>query len=127
MVYANTIVVATIGLVMTTSSPKDFTAFRVLLSLLGLVLCFVWWMLLRRGFQYFTYWILSARELERVYLSDIVKTVVRGQTYSETGKATFEGEIKPLVASPPLIKVELASYIVVGAFALLYVLALLVP
>jgi hypothetical protein len=41
------------------------------LSLAGMVLCVLWWVVNEIGFRYFFYWIFSARELEEHYLEPI--------------------------------------------------------
>src|SRR5262249_14888563 len=76
LLVANSIVLAIYGLAL--GAAKVSRAFIICLPLAGIVLCLVWWAQTKRGFDYFTYWILSARELEESCLSEQVQTVARG-------------------------------------------------
>jgi hypothetical protein len=87
MLVANSIIIAVIGLTFT--SQQQLTAFMVLLSILGLLLCGVWFFLGRREAQYSDYFVLSARELEEKYLTPL-KTISRGGPFAEGQTVTIE-------------------------------------
>jgi uncharacterized membrane protein len=76
MVLVHTIILTAIGLTSGTPQPAR-TVTLVGLSLVGLVLCVVWWLVNDIGFRYFFYWLFSARELEELYLSP-ARTISRG-------------------------------------------------
>src|SRR2546421_1733593 len=76
MLVANSILIAVLSLALINQRPLPLLV--LYLSLLGLVLCATWFLLTKRGFNYLTYWVMSARELEELYLADPVKTLSRG-------------------------------------------------
>ena len=88
MLVANSIVIAVIGLAFTSQRPV--AVFTLLLPIVGLLLCGIWFAHTRREAEYSDYDILSARELEEKYLSDPVKTVSRGGLFAEGATVTIE-------------------------------------
>ena len=127
MVFANTIILATIALAIaySRSFPLFFTQ---ALSLVGIVLCLVWLHAHWRASQYNNYLLWSARELES-YLTDSVVTVSRGALFSEGTEVTLtiDNERKKLRLSwlPGLARTESFSYFSIASFLLLYVFLLL--
>ncbi len=125
MVYANTILLATLGLLITSSRAPELAVLRIALAVLGLSLCASWVFLTRRSFEYYKYWIFSARELEK-HLSP-VKTVSRGGRFAEGEKVTFtttpskELQLGTLAAR---WRIERLSYSIIVVFVLVYGLAL---
>lgn len=124
MIYANTIVVATIGIITTSTRAADLGVFRVTLGILGLVLCMAWIFLTKRSFEYYNYWILSARELEENHLSDAVQTVSRGAVFADGKSVCFQ--TKPPIchqASPrlPNVRIQTISYLIIVVFIALYI------
>jgi hypothetical protein len=53
------------------------------LPVAGIALCGLWFLLTRRSFDNYLYWISSARELEGRYLHPTVKTVSRGADFAD--------------------------------------------
>jgi ABC-type sulfate transport system permease subunit len=103
-------------------------AFAIGLPVAGLVLCLVWWAQTKRGFDYFTYWILSARELEEEGLSAQVKTAARGGSFG-AGKPvsiTIDGKARDLRMSrvSRALKSSIGAYAVIAVFAALYIVIL---
>jgi hypothetical protein len=88
MLFANSIVIAVIGLAIT--GPQQLVIFAKLLSIVGLLLCGIWFALMEREAKYSDYYILSARELEEKYLSDPVETLSRGGRLAEGSPVTIE-------------------------------------
>jgi hypothetical protein len=124
MIYANTIVLATIGIVITSSRAGDLGLLRIALGILGLVLCLSWILLTKRSFEYYNYWIFSSRELEENYLSDSVRTVSRGAVFADGQPVSFQ--TKPPIhhqasAKLPNIRIQTISYIIIAVFMGLYV------
>lgn len=125
MVYANTILLATLGLIITSSKVEELKTLRIALAFLGLSLCAAWSMLTNRSFKFYKYWIFSARELES-RLSP-VQTISRGGTFADGEKVTFA--ITPptdltLSCVAKQARIETISYIVIAVFAIVYVLTL---
>jgi hypothetical protein len=59
---------------------------------IGLVVCFVWIAMMQRTRSYFTYWALSARELENKLFGSDVKIVRRGALFGAGKPIQFEIE-----------------------------------
>ena len=119
MVYANTILLATLGLVATSSRSEDLYWFRMALAILGLLLCASWFLLTARSFDFYKYWILSARELEEQHLEG-VRTVPRGKTLADGEDVTIETP-QPLKyrvgCAGRVAKVENVTYFSVSLFS----------
>lgn len=123
---ANSIVLAIFGLALGTA--KVSHAFVIGLPVAGLILCLVWWAQTKRGFDYFTYWILSARELEETCLGEQVRTAARGGDFGAGRPVSLSiggktQEIRMSRASRAL-KASIGAYLVIAVFAVLYVLML---
>ena len=122
MVYANTIVLATIGLLIT--SKPEFQFLRIALAVLGLQLCLAWFWIIKRSFDYHNYWVFSAHELEALYIQP-VETVARGVKLARGERVTFKtpdgftyqrGRVGP--------KIEYVSYSVIAVFVVVYIITL---
>ena len=127
MMVANSIVIAVIGVALTSQSPLP--VLTVVLPIVGLVLCAVWFLIMKRSFDYQTYYVLSARELEEHYLADPVKTVSRGGSFADGKPVSVEinGNLRTLRMSrwSRIVRAQWASYIVVGVFVVVYIMTLL--
>jgi hypothetical protein len=88
MLVANTLMVTAIGFLLTGSKTLSFLT--IALSFVGFLLCWMWILITQRGFDYFKYWIWSARELEQKLSSGAVKTVSRGAEFAAGKLVTFE-------------------------------------
>jgi hypothetical protein len=108
MLLANSIIISVIVINSKFQSP----IFLKVLSFVGLAICFAWYLLMRRAFEYQTYYITSARELEDKYLANEVRTVSRGNDFAKGREVDLEKDGKPL-AMPcwGRIKSELVSYV----------------
>ena len=124
MLVANSIVLAVIGLAI--SSQHELPVFTIGMPIAGLIFCAMWFLVTKRGFDNYIYWILSARELEEQHLTDVVKTVSRGGDFAD-GKEiqlTINGKTKKHQMSwfGRLLRVEWASYLVIAVFAVIYII-----
>jgi hypothetical protein len=122
MILAHTIILTAIGLTSSTPQPVKAIIF-VGLSLVGLVLCRVWWLVNDVGFRYFFYWLFSARELEELHLSP-TRTLSRGTPFTSGEVVTVfvGGEERQLpLGRKDRIKVVHASKAIIIIFGLLYV------
>lgn len=121
MMVANSIIIAIIGLAPTNQpTPAIFDNY---LPFVGLVLCIWWFVLINRGYSYRDYFIQTARELEEQYLANSVRTLSRGETFSNGNKVMFrfvdsskELDMKYLKYFPAIY----ASNFVIVVFAILY-------
>ena len=127
MLLAHTIILSAIGL--TSDAPRlARTVTLTGLSLVGLVLCFVWWLVNDIGFRYFFYWLFSARELEELCLSP-VRTLSRGTPFTPGEVVTVlvgGGERQLPLGRKDRIKILHASNLVIILVGLLYVTFLVV-
>jgi hypothetical protein len=122
MVLVHTIILTAIGLTSGTSQPAR-TITLGCLSLVGLVLCVVWWLVNDIGFRYFFYWLFSARELEEQYLRP-ARTLSRGipLTQGEAATVVLGGKEHQLpVWRKDRFNVVRASKAVIVLIGLLYV------
>jgi hypothetical protein len=122
MLVANSIVIATTGVLLSVGGSKDWIAFAFPFA--GLAICVLWWAMMVRGFDYYKYWIYSAKELEERYLSGQIKTVSRGGVFADGKKVYFhlnEGETAHEMRPWGRIKVEHLAKFVVLVFASIYV------
>jgi len=88
MVYANTITMAAISVILASSQAVNLKFITILIAFLGILLCVCWYILNRRGFAYYKYWIFSARELEEQHLSP-VHTLSNGAAFSSGMNVMF--------------------------------------
>ncbi len=127
MLVANSIVIAVIGFAITSERP--LLVFTLVLPIVGLLLCGIWFVLMRRQTEYSDYYILCAREIEQKYLSDPVKTVSRGGLFGEGGTVTIEidGESIQLRMSrwARILRAKTAANLVIVIFAFLYIATIL--
>jgi hypothetical protein len=120
MLVANSIVIAGIGFA--SSEP-----FKIFLSIIGGVLCFLWLLLGKRHREYVTYYLFSAREIEERYFPNGVKTFSRGGDFAhgksvilEIGQAQTERQMDLLSR---WIRGEAVAYFVILVFELIYISA----
>jgi len=127
MLVANSIVIAIIGLVLTSEHPKQSVSF--VMSLVGLFLCLAWFLITKRGFDYQGYYVKSTRELEERFLAETVKTASRGSIFAKGEVVTIELNGKPTTVQMSWwSRWASASHIsitVILLFSIVYLLALL--
>lgn len=127
MLVANSIILAIIGLVVTSEHARLSISF--VMSIVGLILCAAWFLITKRGFDYQDYYVKSARELEERFLGQVVKTASRGSIFAGGRPVTFELDGKPTTLqmswSSRIASAGLISLIVLFLFTFVYVLALL--
>jgi hypothetical protein len=123
MLVANSVVLAVMGLVLTSARPAPLL--EVILPMAGLVLCAFWLLLTRRGFDYFKYWVLSTRELEEAFLAPTVHTLSRGADFAagQTVPINLQrGQIDlRMKRLPGAISAAQQSYAVIWVFNIIYI------
>ena len=124
MLVANSIVLALIGFTLNSNQLPQVLA--VGMPVAGLLLCLAWFLLTKRGFDNYVYWILSARELEERHLAPIVRTVSRGAYLADGGKVEIAvgGKSRKYQMGwfSRLLRAEWSAYLVIIVFAVMYVL-----
>lgn len=127
MLVANSIIIAVIGLAIT--GQRALPAITVLLPLIGIVLCALWFVMMKRGFDYQVYFILSARELEEKYLADPVSVLSRGAVFANGKAISLEvaggSTTHRMSLWSRLMTAQRASYAVIIVFVVVYVAMLL--
>ena len=123
MLVANSIVVA--GATFVLSGSSSLLLLKNLLPIIGLLLCFTWFLLVKRAHEYSAYYILSAREIEERYLSDAVKTLARGGVFGSGKVVTFKlggTEVTRRMSFwARLIRNEIVSYLIILIFVAVYI------
>ena len=123
MLVANSIVIAGIGF-------AGLGPFKILLPMIGGILCILWLLVSKRHREYVTYYLFSAREIEERYFLDSVKTFSRGGDFASGEPVTLEfGGTKSkrqMDIFSRRIKGETVSYTVILVFELIYLGALFI-
>jgi len=122
MVYSNTILLATLGLVITSQRHADLCVLKYSLCVLGILFCIAWALLTMRSFDYYKYWILSARELEKHLMP--VKTIERGKLFADGEPLTIDGEKHQLRWKWQHATVEKVTNCIIGVFGIVYILSM---
>jgi len=94
LLFVNSILLGVIGFIITGSNSQALWLLPFL-AIVGLSLCGIWFLFMKREAEYAYYYIRSARELEEKYLSDTVKTVSRGRLFAEGNEVTIETSDEP--------------------------------
>ena len=127
MLVANSVILALIGLLYGVADIPPL--FKKSLPIAGLVLCGVWLIITKRAFDYYTYWILSARELEEEHLSPVAKTISRGGAFAAGEKVSLRVGGKTVTYRMSWlgrsVRIAWCTYLVVVGFGSLYALLLL--
>lgn len=125
MLVANSIVLGIIGMGLSSEfAPKWLP---LALSSCGLLLCLCWHFLMARSWDYYKYWILSARELEEQFLSPVM-TLSRGGEIADgkTVQLTISKLPKKMSFGMANAKAKDVSNWVILAFAVLYLVFFIV-
>lgn len=127
IVTANSIVLAAASLSIINTAAPDILAYGI--PVIGLTLCVLWLFLHVRGVSFAQYYMLSARELEEKYFSSELQTVSRGGDFS-SGKSVqikIGNNFKHLRMGflGRLILVKWVAYLIIGVFALMYLVLLI--
>lgn len=115
ILIVNTIFITLLGLVYSVNFklPHFKKELQLIAPILGLVLCYLWHRVSKRGFKWIEFWMSKARKLE-VYLKD----------RSEINPITLGNEFRS--SNKVIINTELASFYIIIIFSLIYIFFLLV-
>ncbi|MCE5250269.1 hypothetical protein LLG96_08620 [bacterium] len=127
MIVANSIILAIIGLVVT--SEHAMLSISFVMSIVGIIMCIMWLFITKRGFDYQDYYVNSARELEERFLRHVIKTASRGSIFADGQSVTFELDGKTtkfqMSRCSRIARARFISIVVIFLFIIVYVLALL--
>jgi len=122
LLVANSIILGSIGISMTASS--RLVVFSMGMPIIGIILCGLWFLLTKRSFEFYVYWIFSAREIEERYLKGSVQTISRGGKFADGEKVeiTIGGERKQRLMRGwgRLFRIKWTSYLIIGLFFVIY-------
>ncbi len=97
-----------------------------ILPVIGILLCVVWWEMTSRGYSWFTYWVLSARELEDKIGNEDIQILKRGERFRDNKVVEFDLIPEKAFYYRPyhsrLIRTDHAAYIAIVLFGLIYFL-----
>jgi len=110
------------------TAPSRSVIFLLGMPIVGIILCGFWFLLIKRSFAYYIYWILPAREIEERHLSGSVQTIFHGSNFAEGKQVEVEvgGKKKQFQMSRwgRLLRVERSSYFIIGLFFSMYAVIL---
>jgi len=78
MVTGNSIIFIAI-----TSINDDNSILKIILSIIGILMCIAWFVLTKRTVELADYYIISTREIEEKYFKKYFKTVTRGKKFTD--------------------------------------------
>jgi hypothetical protein len=129
LVATNGIIVTSIGITIRDiggdNAGKPFLL-ALFLPLFGLLLCFIWSVIMRRGFAYLDVWRDAAYQIERRFLREQTEALLKGDELSGSRAATVAvaGRLYNPTHRAPRGKARTYAMLVVAAFALLYLVAI---
>lgn len=104
--------------------------FSIGMPIFGFILCIMWFLLTKRSFNYYKYWILSTRELEEQHLNIPLQTISRGGNFADGKevKTRIGGNHESLQMSClSRLSIKYSSYIIIGLFFFMYVAIIIMP
>ncbi len=124
MLTAQSLLVALIAILLNSATN---TLLVILLSIAGLVLCFLWFQITSRGFSFNKYYTLVAREMEEK-MNDDLNVLRRGYKFKNGQTIAFnisnQADEKTIFFSRPwysnLLSTPQASYLTIMVFAVIY-------
>src|SRR3989339_74221 len=123
MVYANTILLITIGVIITGNRWRELCLILFVLCFLGIILCICWYIMNKRSFKFYKYWIMSARELEEQYLEPI-KIISRVGDYADNKEVKISldtGDMHLIIKGMAKRKVENVVNVIICIFIFVYI------
>jgi len=123
MLLVNSVVIAAIGVLIGIGEEPDWII--LLIPLFGLITCALWWTSMARGFDYYSYWIHSARELEELLPSAFTRTVSRGSDFANGKSVKFQfkaGEKSHKLTFTGRIRIQYVAKGFILMFATIYVI-----
>jgi hypothetical protein len=126
MLLANSVLIGALAILLT--SPSSSSPLSHIFAVAGIIVCIAWFLITKRGFDYQTYYVLSARELEEQYFNGLVKTASRGASFSQGCSVEFELDEPSLTHRMSwfsrLASAQSLSKLVIILFAVVYIFAI---
>ena len=120
LIGANAVFVTLIGVVM--KLYEDIDLLPILMSLLGIILCVIWFFTISRQFAYTEYWLIYARNLEKKTLAPQVDLLEKGKSYGEGKVIHLEEQHIFMPWFGRVFKVKQLASAVIYLFLVLYIL-----
>ncbi|MBI3241633.1 MAG: hypothetical protein HYZ49_05000 [Chloroflexi bacterium] len=108
-------------LALTTATRQLPENWDAILSLAGIVLCIMWLLLMKRGFTYETYYVITARVLEQKLANGSVRTLSNGKLLAE-GKLVIVDNEKLQMSLLAKLNARFIVNVVIGVFIAAYIL-----
>jgi len=122
MLVANSLILAGIGLSYQTSN--FFPSMRLLLGIMGIFLCAIWYLSEKRVIEKAICWFYCAREIEDRYFTDVFETLKRGYSFSRGEPVQFfrggEKVYRRMKFPGRLLKNQFAFNSVIFLFVVMY-------
>ena len=99
--------------------PRAISVAGLVVSLIGVMVSIMWWSMVSRSLTYHKYWIICARELERL-MSEEVKTLLRGQQLASGDAITVDG-VSIRMSTISRLAITRTMYLLYGLFVLAFV------
>lgn len=109
MLIFNTLLIATLGAIDSEDSPKLYSNLTILIPVVGIFSCYLWYCVTSRGFSWIRYYKNTARKIEKKYLKDSVNNLNPLINEEEFGK-----NIRPS------LNTEIAATLLIMLVALIY-------
>jgi hypothetical protein len=90
------------------------------LAVLGIIICFAWYLITVRSFDYYGYYFAWARKLEQDAFGGTIQMIRQGEEFSRAGIAQIGAERRQLRWSSRLFKVEWMVKLVILTFIAVY-------
>lgn len=120
MLVVHSILVAASGLVLASMTAPLLV---MALSIAGILICGLWFVLMKRDFEFQSYLIYATREIEEMYLSP-VRVVSQGGQFTRGNPVEFviDGQVRTrqMSRTSRLVRDRTATYLTILVFGLLY-------
>ena len=128
LLLANSIVIGSTVISLTASKP--FLKFPIYLSIAGIMLCILWFLLTTRSFEIMKYWIYSTREIEEKFQSAFPKTVSRGADFTDGKRVSITISGHPnllrMCFFGRLLRIQWVSYLAILPFLGIHILIIVI-
>ena len=90
------------------------------LPFLGLLICWLWYLMTVRSYDYYKYYFACANELEGIAFGEEVQTIRRGKHFAGGNGVVVDGEPHRLRWTSRLFRAEWMTIVVISVFAFIY-------
>ncbi len=126
LIVANSVIVAAIGFTFKANQPLILLA--VTLPIMGLVLCFLWFLMTKSGFNVCYNYSLQCREFEENHLAESARPITKAIRYSCGETITYSIPNAPILTKidklTRVLDIRRVSYLIIVVFAIVYLISL---